>query len=541
MRDALNGTMRPIYDIVDFPDLEHAPVPLVADKLQHKFFTKNMATIDTSRGCPFACTFCTIINVQGRKMRYRSSSCVLKAIEENYARGIRIYFFTDDNFSRNPVWEEILDGLIEMRARGLDIIFMMQIDTLAHRIPNFAEKASKAGCYLAFVGMESVNPKNLEAVGKRQNKVDDYASMVETWHTNNVLVHVGYIIGFPNDTRESIAQDMMVLRDQVKVDMASFFMMTPLPGSKDHWKMVQDCVPIDADLNNYDSLHETFRHPLMPPGQWRAAYNDAMTALYNKESIVNTMLRMQPDHRRHMFFVFVWYRYCALEGMHPMSTGMYRYKERTSRRSTFPRENVFQYAWRRTKDAAHGFKRYLGLFLDFQEIWMLTRDPDHPRWATLAELREKWVAAQQCISESKLMGRYDEAAQELKSLMAAGAEKLRQLSQSGSDLNSRARRKLAKKAREVETYARSFDMQGGWNKVVEAERYISERIVAGYEEAAIKYVAKRRKMNEYRKRLVKRMKQGRIGVSDIARLPYALVIEVVCACRFCLSLLMLHK
>jgi len=541
LTDALNGTMKPIYDILDFPDLTNAPVPLVADKLQHKFFTKNMATIDTSRGCPFNCSFCTIINVQGRKMRYRSASCVLKAIEENYARGIKIYFFTDDNFSRNPVWEQILDGLIEMRGRGLDIIFMMQIDTIAHRIPNFAEKAAKAGCYLAFVGMESVNAKNLESVGKRQNNVDDYASMVELWHSHNVLVHVGYIIGFPNDTRESINLDMMVLRDQVKVDMASFFMMTPLPGSKDHWKMVQDCVPLDADLNNYDSQHETFKHAQMAPGQWRAAYDDAMNALYDKQSIVNSMLRMQPEHRRHMFFVFVWYRYCALEGLHPMSTGMYRYKDRLSRRPCFPKENVFQYAWRRTKDAVHGFKRYAGLFIDFQEIWMLTRDPDHPRWTTLAELRQKWVLAQQRIAESSLKGRYDEAAQELKTILATGAQRMRQLSQSSGDLNFRARRRLAQKAREVENYLRSFDMQTGWSKVKEAERCISDRIVAGYEEAAIKYVAKRRAVNEYRKRFMTRIKQGRISPSDLAKLPYALVVEVVCACRFCLSLLMLHK
>lgn len=541
LTDALNGTMKPIYDILDFPDLTNAPVPLVADKLQHKFFTKNMATIDTSRGCPFNCSFCTIINVQGRKMRYRSASCVLKAIEENYARGIRIYFFTDDNFSRNPVWEQILDGLIVMRERGLDIIFMMQIDTIAHRIPNFAEKAAKAGCYLAFVGMESVNAKNLESVGKRQNNVDDYASMVALWHKHNVLVHVGYIIGFPNDTRESIGQDMVVLRDQVKVDMASFFMMTPLPGSKDHWKMVQDCVPLDADLNNYDSQHETFKHALMAPGEWRAAYNDAMVALYNKQSIINSMLLMQPEHRRHMFFVYIWYRYCALEGLHPMSTGMYRYKDRLSRRPIFPKENILQYAWRRTKDAVHGFKRYAGLFIDFQEIWMLTRAPDDPRWATLAELRQKWVAAQQRISESRLKGHYDDAARELKAILDASANKLRQLSQSGSDLNFRARRKLAKKAQEVEAYLRSSDLQGSWNKVVEAERYLSERIVAGYEEAAIKYVARRRAVNEYRKRLLARLKQGRVRPSDLARLPYALVVEVVCACRFCLSLLMLHK
>ena len=115
LRDAAYGEMRSIYDIREFPDIENAPVPHASENLQNKFFTNSMATIDTSRGCPFNCTFCTIINVQGRKMRYRSSKCVLQAIEENHARGITEYFFTDDNFSRNPVWQEILDGLIRLR------------------------------------------------------------------------------------------------------------------------------------------------------------------------------------------------------------------------------------------------------------------------------------------------------------------------------------------------------------------------------------------------------------------------------------------
>ena len=130
-------------------------------------------------------------------MRYRSAELVLQAIEENHARGVTIYFLTDDNFARNPVWEQIFDGLIAMRQRGIEIVFMMQTDTQAYKIPRFIEKASQAGCYLAFIGMESINAENLEAVGKKQNRTGDYAAMVNSWHEHNILVHVGYIIGVP--------------------------------------------------------------------------------------------------------------------------------------------------------------------------------------------------------------------------------------------------------------------------------------------------------------------------------------------------------
>ena len=281
LRDALNGAMEPVYDITEFPNLADAPVPLVNVKLQRRFFGRRTATIDTSRGCPFNCSFCTIINVQGHKMRYRTPASVLKAIAENYARGIRLYFFTDDNFSRNPAWEDVFNGLIALRKRGIKIQFMMQTDTQAHRLPHFVEKAAQAGCYLVFIGMESVNPENLEAVGKRQNCTQEYEQMVELWRQQDVLVHVGYIVGLPFDSRESVHHDIEFLRNQIRVDLASFFMLTPLPGSRDHWQMVQDNVPVDGDYNDYDGLHETFQHGRMPNGDWRAAYDDAMHLFYS--------------------------------------------------------------------------------------------------------------------------------------------------------------------------------------------------------------------------------------------------------------------
>lgn len=533
LRDAMNSAMKPVYDIREFPNLADAPVPLVNGKLQRRFFGRRTATIDTSRGCPFNCSFCTIINVQGHKMRYRPSALVLKAIEENYARGIPLYFFTDDNFSRNPAWEEIFDGLIALRKQGIKVRFMMQTDTQAHRIPNFVEKAAQAGCYLAFIGMESVNPKNLEAVGKRHNRTQEYEQMVEMWHQYNVLVHVGYIVGLPFDSLESVPGDMEYLRNQIKVDLASLFMLTPLPGSRDHWQMVQDNVLMDAEHNDYDGLHETFQHGLMPNGAWRAAYDEAMHAFYSKENIITALLRTEPRNYRQVLGLSIWYRYAALEGLHPMATGVFRLKDRCSRRPVFPCESVLRYGWRRIKDAFHGLKVYTRLFFEFQEIWMLTRKPQDPRWATLADLRARWTEVQRRVADYNLQGRYSDAARELKALLSSTAERLRQLSRAGSQISFPVRRRLRKKAADVEHYLRTFDARPrGWNHIVDAERFVSQTIIAGYEEAAIRYVAKRRQFNAFRRDLVERIKTGRFLSINVLRIPYAMVCEVFFASRF---------
>jgi hypothetical protein len=96
---------------------------------------------------------CTIINVQGRKSRFRSPDDLKKIVRENYAQSIRRFFITYDNFARNRDWELLFDRLIELRAGDCPKIgFTIQVDTLCHKIPNFIEKAAQAGVRRVFIG-----------------------------------------------------------------------------------------------------------------------------------------------------------------------------------------------------------------------------------------------------------------------------------------------------------------------------------------------------------------------------------------------------
>ena len=159
--------------------------------------------------------------------------------------------------------------LIRLRTNeGIDVEFMMQVDALSYRIDNFIAKAKAAGCTNVFIGMESVNPKNLSAVGKKQNVVEDYQNLVLSWHQAGISTHVGYIIGFPGDTLESIKKDIQTLTEEVKVELASFFMLTPLPGSMDHLRAVREGVIPVPDYNRDDSFHGTYHHPNLRGGQW---------------------------------------------------------------------------------------------------------------------------------------------------------------------------------------------------------------------------------------------------------------------------------
>ncbi len=538
LRDALSLSLRPIYEAAPFPDISQAPVPEPSIGSLDKFFIKGMATIDTCRGCPFGCTFCTVINVQGRKMRQRSAECVLEGIERNWQRGIRTYMFTDDNFARNPEWEKILDGMIEMRLRGVEILFMMQVDTQAHRIRGFVHKAKRAGCYLIFVGVETVDAKNIEILGKKQNRAEDYAAMAATWRDAKVLVHASYMVGLPNDTSESVSKAVDVLRNQIKADQVTFFMLTPLPGSQDHLRMVREGVPLDADLNNYDSMHETFRQANLAPGEWQAAYDDAYRTFYGKENIINTLFRTRKKDYWRMFGTFIWYRYCALEGIHPMLTGLVRKKERKERRSIFPRENVFKYAWRRIKDLSWMAKTYASLIFEFQEIWLLTRKTDDPRFATLSQLRSRWTDAQLKLKEFDIRGRRDLAYKEVTEMLGTASEEIGRLSEYPKAVGFRARKKLRRMACDIEAYRKNFELQmPGWRRVVDAEKYISENLLVHYEDLAIKYVAKRRRFSAYRREVIDRLKSGRILTMNVSLIPRIVVFETFLALRFGITFL----
>jgi len=392
LRDALADRLQPLYDyLLTPPDLTDMPLPRASRRTQRRFVLTHSGTIDAGRGCPFSCSFCTIINVQGRKMRSRSAAGILDQVRENYwlkgRSGVRHYFFTDDNFVRNPQWEAIFDGLIRLREHeGIHVNFMMQVDVQAPKVQGFVDKAARAGCVQVFIGMESVRDDNLQVGGKPQNKAADYRDMIACWHEVGVVVHVGYIIGFPCDTYERVMEDVRTLRETLHVDQASFFMLAPIPGSRDHQTAVRAGVALDPDYNNYDSFHATAPHPRMSKQEWERAFRDAWVEFYSFEHMRRSLLAQNPHTYWAVLKNLIWYRAGMIEGAHPMITGFFRLKDRRSRRSTFPIERRWPFARRRAREMAHQVREYLKLCLEMRELWLLTRIRRDDYWF-LGDLR----------------------------------------------------------------------------------------------------------------------------------------------------------
>jgi hypothetical protein len=342
LKDAWAKQLQPIYNYMDnLPALEGAVFPILPAKRIMRT-AGSYTSFDAGRGCPFQCSFCTIINVQGRKSRHRTADDVEKIVRANFARGVKSFFITDDNFARNRNWEAIFDRLIALReTEGLRVTFIIQVDTMCHKIPRFIEKAAKAGCHRVFIGLENINPDNLLSAKKKQNKITEYRAMLQMWKAARAVTYCGYILGFPSDRPESILRDLEIIKEELPVDLLEFFCLTPLPGSEDHKNLSARGVWMDPDMNKYDLEHVTARHPIMSREEWQEIYHRVWEAYYTPEHVERVMRRAAGCGMSagNVMFYCIWFYGCkTLEGIHPLEGGYLRRMYRRDRRPGLPKE-----------------------------------------------------------------------------------------------------------------------------------------------------------------------------------------------------------
>jgi Radical SAM superfamily len=385
LRDVAAGTAKPIYKYLnDLPEMAAAVYPILPREVVTRV-AGHYSSFDAGRGCPFQCSFCTIINVQGRKSRYRTPDDVEAIVRANASQGITRFFVTDDNFARNKNWEPILDRLIDLRERhGFNIKLLLQVDTLCHRIPNFIVKAARAGCTAIFLGLENINPESLMGAKKRQNKIWEYREMLLAWRAQKVMTYAGYILGFPTDTPESIARDIEIIKKELPIDILEFFYLTPLPGSEDHQKLAARGVPMDPDMNKYDLEHACTGHQRMSKEVWTQVYADAWKRYYSDEHVETIMRRCIAsgiNRTKLLDSLTIFSGAARIEGVHPLQFGFLRRKLRTQRRNGMPVLNpVTFYAWRAV-DFLNVTSQWLRLVWRYRRIMArVTANPDAAKY-----------------------------------------------------------------------------------------------------------------------------------------------------------------
>jgi radical SAM superfamily enzyme YgiQ (UPF0313 family) len=390
IEDFLRGELKLNYAVTDgiraktgqediiVPVITDAQLPVVDDRYLTRFFNPRMTTIDTSRGCPFTCSYCSVKNVMGRTMRSREPEAVVQWVRDAIRNhDISSLFLVDDDFFRSPRWEEILTGLVAVKKEFPQLSFMMQVDVDAscyanlaegesesakhRRSRRFIELAAKAGCYQAFVGIESLNPDNLNFATKYQNTEDrqhrmkieearrrvleKYRRVVDNWHKVGVSVHAGYMLGFPFDGADCGRVAAKTLK-KLGFDIVSFFIMTPLPGTEDQVRYAKEGAIIDWDFNNLDSQHVTLKHDKLDTHSWLRAYSDSFRGFYSIPRLLHTIFtvaggrNLSAESRRSTVRQFVYYFFSYRQGRHPMVGGVWQIRRRDVRRSVITDEEA---------------------------------------------------------------------------------------------------------------------------------------------------------------------------------------------------------
>jgi radical SAM superfamily enzyme YgiQ (UPF0313 family) len=380
LRDADAKSLKPLYNhMADLPSIEGMPIPLIT-ALRAWRTAGGVTSFDAGRGCPFQCSFCTIINVQGRKSRRRSPDDIEAIVRANVAQGLHSFFVTDDNFARNSDWEAILDRLIQLREQeGIKIHFIIQVDTLCHKIPNFIEKCRRAGVRRVFIGLENINPDSLIGTKKRQNKITEYRKMLLAWKSARILTYAGYILGFPNDTLESIRHDIEIIKRELPVDLLEFFFLTPLPGSEDHQVLHKKGVPMDPDMNKYDLNHVCAPHSQMSKDEWERAYMMAWETYYTKEHVETVLRRLvaKKASASNAILLMTWFGGSIhIEGVHPLEAGFFRYKFRRDRRSGLPVVPRWRFYPAYAAETVSKLSRWISMYFGLRRIYTrIKRDP----------------------------------------------------------------------------------------------------------------------------------------------------------------------
>ncbi len=202
--DAANRQLKPIYNYLkDLPGIDDTPVPYMPSEVLQGTL-RSMASFDAGRGCPFQCSFCTIINVQGKKSRRRSPDDIEAIIRRNVAQGIYRFFITDDNFARNKDWEAILDRVIHLReVEGMEPVRLtIQVDTQCHRIPELHREMSprqRVQHVRRPREHQSGHADRDEEAAEQDRRVP---GALPRRQEGADFTMAGYILGFPNDTPE---------------------------------------------------------------------------------------------------------------------------------------------------------------------------------------------------------------------------------------------------------------------------------------------------------------------------------------------------
>ena len=277
IEDFRANRLKPIYQAAELSDLRNLPIP--RRDLLKQGMTFSPYSIQTTRGCPFGCHFCSVTKFFGGTFRYRPVEDIVREIESSDKK---TWIFVDDNIVGNPAYAaRLFRALIPLKIRwgGQSVLH-------AAKNKELLELAAKSGCLGLFIGFESLNELSLQSVNKAVNKVKDYEECARKFHDHGILVFASFMFGFDHDDK-SVFEKTVDFLIKNKFVAASLPILVPYPGTKLYQKFEEEGRILTRDWSKYDYGHVVFKPRLMEPEELAEGARWAAAEFYSRSSVIS--------------------------------------------------------------------------------------------------------------------------------------------------------------------------------------------------------------------------------------------------------------
>lgn len=247
-------------------------------------FFKRIIPIQTSRGCPFNCSFCSVTCMFGKKYRFRSTENIINELKK-YNPKKHFIFFYDDNFTANR--ERAKKLLNEMIKQRLKFNWSTQVRTDIAKDQELLNLMKKARCKVLYIGFESVDPDALREMKKSQS-VSEIKWSINEIRKRKIHIHGMFVFGFDADTALK-AKTTVDFAIKAKIDTTQFMILTPLPGSEFYNKMKSEKRIIDYKWETYDAHHVKFKPKKFTLWELQKAQIDAHTKFYSIYQLIRRL------------------------------------------------------------------------------------------------------------------------------------------------------------------------------------------------------------------------------------------------------------
>jgi radical SAM superfamily enzyme YgiQ (UPF0313 family) len=222
IEDFKANKLQSVYRQRERPSLLSLPIPRRDLFAKGAYYITN--TVSTTRGCPYACSFCSVSSFFGHTYRCRPVGEVLKEIETLNQK--KFIGFVDDNIVGNPKFaRELCRALIPYKIK-----WGAQACATIARDDELLSLAAASGCQILLIGFETLSPANLVAVGKKVNRVDEYEMVIRKIHSRGIAIHGFFILGLDEDD-EGVFERTLNFAQKMRLESAQFAWPVPYPGT----------------------------------------------------------------------------------------------------------------------------------------------------------------------------------------------------------------------------------------------------------------------------------------------------------------------